>query len=121
MGGGFGVGEFVEAAAVGVFFDVDSGLGEFAAVAEEAGALSADRARSVHSPLLANIALNFLDWKLHEAKFDFARYADEIVDDLASTLSDQEKAEHLKRWGDRFQADVTRGSSAAPVAASAPA
>jgi RNA-directed DNA polymerase len=33
----------------------------------------------VLSPLLANIALNFLDWKLHEAKLDFVRYADDFV------------------------------------------
>lgn len=33
----------------------------------------------VLSPLLANIALNFLDWMLHEAKFRFVRYADDFV------------------------------------------
>jgi len=36
------------------------------------------------------------------ALYGFARYADEIVDDLASTLSDAEKAEQLKTWGDKF-------------------
>ena len=34
------------------------------------------------------------------ALYGFARYADEIVDDLASTLSDKEKAAELKTWGD---------------------
>lgn len=33
----------------------------------------------VLSPLLANIALNFLDWKLHKARFRFVRYADDFV------------------------------------------
>ena len=33
----------------------------------------------VVSPLLANIVLNHLDWRLHEAGFRFARYADDFV------------------------------------------
>ena len=33
----------------------------------------------VVSPLLANIVLNHLDWKLHEAGYRFARYADDFV------------------------------------------
>ena len=33
----------------------------------------------VISPLLANIALNTLDWKLHEQGFRFVRYADDFV------------------------------------------
>jgi group II intron reverse transcriptase/maturase len=33
----------------------------------------------VVSPLLANIVLNHLDWKLHEAGYCFARYADDFV------------------------------------------
>ena len=36
------------------------------------------------------------------ALYGFARYADEIVDDLASTLSDEEKAEQLNTWGKNF-------------------
>jgi phytoene synthase len=39
------------------------------------------------------------------ALYGFARYADEIVDDLASTLSAQEKAEVLRTWS----SDVLRG------------
>jgi phytoene synthase len=49
------------------------------------------------------------------ALYGFARYADEIVDDLASTLSEQEKADWLGRWGDEFLADVRRGRSHDPV------
>jgi group II intron reverse transcriptase/maturase len=33
----------------------------------------------VVSPLLANIALNHLDWRLHEAGYQFVRYADDFV------------------------------------------
>ena len=33
----------------------------------------------VVSPLLANIVLNHLDWQLHEAGFQFVRYADDFV------------------------------------------
>ena len=33
----------------------------------------------VISPLLANIALNGLDWKLHDAGYQFVRYADDFV------------------------------------------
>ena len=49
------------------------------------------------------------------ALYGFARYADEIVDDLASTLSDQEKSDWLGSWGDAFLADVRRGRSDDPV------
>ncbi len=36
------------------------------------------------------------------ALYGFARYADEIVDDLGSTLSPAEKAAALQQWGGRF-------------------
>lgn len=49
------------------------------------------------------------------ALYGFARYADEIVDDLSSTLSDQEKADWLSTWGDAFLADLDAGSSDDPV------
>lgn len=45
------------------------------------------------------------------ALYGFARYADEIVDDLSSTLTLEEKAETLKIWGDSVIADIKRGSS----------
>ena len=49
------------------------------------------------------------------ALYGFARYADEIVDDLSSTLTDAEKAEWLGRWGDDILADLRRGRSHDPV------
>lgn len=51
------------------------------------------------------------------ALYGFARYADEIVDDLGSTLSAAEKSAALDRLGDEFFADVARGHSSHPVSA----
>jgi len=45
------------------------------------------------------------------ALYGFARYADEIVDDLASTLTDAQKADWLVGWGEQFLADVAAGGS----------
>jgi len=45
------------------------------------------------------------------ALYGFARYADEIVDDLASTLSDSEKAESLQNWGSSVLTDIKAGRS----------
>ncbi len=46
------------------------------------------------------------------ALYGFARYADEIVDDLASTLSPQEKAEALRSWSQGVLTDLKAGTSA---------
>ena len=45
------------------------------------------------------------------ALYGFARYADEIVDDLDSTLSEDQKAQWLDGWGQQFLADLEAGSS----------
>ena len=45
------------------------------------------------------------------ALYGFARYADEIVDDLASELSVAEKAEALSSWGNTVLADLKKGTS----------
>ena len=45
------------------------------------------------------------------ALYGFARFADEIVDDLASTLTPEEKADALRTWGDSVLADLRSGSS----------
>jgi phytoene synthase len=45
------------------------------------------------------------------ALYGFARYADEIVDDLASTLTDAEKAAELKTWGDGVLSGLESGDS----------
>ena len=49
------------------------------------------------------------------ALYGFARYADEIVDDLASTLTDAEKADWLVGWGEQFLRDVEAGGSDHPI------
>ena len=45
------------------------------------------------------------------ALYGFARYADEIVDDLASELSVEEKAEVLSTWGNGVLTDLKKGTS----------
>ncbi len=45
------------------------------------------------------------------ALYGFARYADEIVDDLASTLTPQEKADALRSWSSGVLADLKAGTS----------
>ena len=45
------------------------------------------------------------------ALYGFARFADEIVDDLASTLSPKEKADALRTWGNTVLADLEKGES----------
>jgi 15-cis-phytoene synthase len=49
------------------------------------------------------------------ALYGFARYADEIVDDLESTLSESEKANQLRIWGDEFLAKFESGQTSDPV------
>ncbi len=48
----------------------------------------------VISPLLANIVLNFLDWRLHEHGYRFIRYADDFVV-VTSTRTQAEEALQL--------------------------
>lgn len=45
------------------------------------------------------------------ALYGFARYADEIVDDLQSTLTPQEKSDALRRWSDQMLQDISNGRS----------
>src|SRR5713101_4925299 len=48
----------------------------------------------VISPLLANIALNSLDWQLHDAGYRFVRYADDFVV-LCRTAAEVQEAHDL--------------------------
>jgi 15-cis-phytoene synthase len=45
------------------------------------------------------------------ALYGFARYADEIVDDLASELTPEEKAIELTTWGNKRILDIKNGAS----------
>lgn len=49
------------------------------------------------------------------ALYGFARYADEIVDDLACPLTPAARADRLTRWGDQVLTDLRAGHSADPV------
>jgi phytoene synthase len=49
------------------------------------------------------------------ALYGFARYADEIVDDLDSSLSAAQKAQWLVGWGAQVMADLAGGDSDHPV------
>jgi 15-cis-phytoene synthase len=49
------------------------------------------------------------------ALYGFARYADEIVDDLSSTLTDSQKADLLDSWSQQFMDDLARGHSEDPI------
>ena len=66
----------------------------------------------VISPLLANIALNGLDWQLHDAGFRFVRYADDFVVLCKSEVQVQEAhalvQQHLDRIGLTLSAEKTK-------------
>lgn len=51
------------------------------------------------------------------ALYGFARYTDDLVDDLGSTLPAADRAARLERWAERFRADVRAGHSCDPVVA----
>jgi group II intron reverse transcriptase/maturase len=51
----------------------------------------------VVSPLLANVVLNHLDWRLHEAGFRFVRYADDFVVVCQHQREAQEALELVRR------------------------
>jgi group II intron reverse transcriptase/maturase len=66
----------------------------------------------VISPLLANIALNSLDWHLHDADVRFVRYADDFVV-LCTSEAQAQKAhdlvqQHLDRLGLTLSAEKTK-------------
>lgn len=66
----------------------------------------------VISPLLANITLNSLDWRLHERGFRFVRYADDFVVLCQSEAQAREAfdlvQEHLNSLGLTLSAEKTK-------------
>jgi group II intron reverse transcriptase/maturase len=66
----------------------------------------------VISPLLANIALNSLDWQLHNADYRFVRYADDFVVVCRDAAAVQEAHElvqtHLNSLGLTLSAEKTK-------------
>jgi len=71
------------------------------------------RLNSLHGKTyyLATLLLPKAKRKYVHALYGFARYADEIVDDLQSTLSVEEKASALNTWGTNIVSDLKTGSS----------
>ena len=64
---------------------------------------------------LATLFLPRAKRKYVHALYGFARYADEIVDDLASTLTIEEKSEALTRWSNGVISDLRKGQSNDPI------
>ena len=71
------------------------------------------RLNSLHGKTyyLATLLLPKEKRKYVHALYGFARYADEIVDDLESTLTSTEKAAALNNWGSSILADLKSGHS----------
>lgn len=71
------------------------------------------RLNSLHGKTyyLATLLLPAAKRPFVHALYGFARYADEIVDDLASTLSAQEKAEVLRNWSSEVLRGLETGNS----------
>jgi phytoene synthase len=72
-------------------------------------------ARHGHTYYLATLLLPPAKRPYVHALYGFARYADEIVDDLDCTLTPAERAGWLEKWGGRFLADLRGGGSDDPV------
>ena len=75
--------------------------------------LECKRLNSLHGKTyyLATLLLPPAKRPFVHALYGFARYADEIVDDLASIQTEEEKANSLKKWGDGVLADIKSGKS----------
>ncbi len=71
------------------------------------------RLNSLHGKTyyLATLLLPAAKRPFVHALYGFARYADEIVDDLASTLTAQEKAEVLRNWSSEVLRGLETGNS----------
>jgi 15-cis-phytoene synthase len=75
------------------------------------------RLNSLHGKTyyLATLLLPAAKRPFVHALYGFARYADEIVDDLASTLTPAEKAEVLRKWSSEVLAGLKSGSTSDAV------
>lgn len=79
----------------------------------QASYLECKRLNSLHGKTyyLATLLLPKNKRPYVHALYGFARYADEIVDDLASTLTPQEKADALRTWSRGVLNDLAAGRS----------
>jgi phytoene synthase len=72
-------------------------------------------ARHGRTYYLATLGLPAAKRPYVHALYGFARYADEIVDDLDSPLTPAERADELLRWSAQVRRDIVAGRSAHPV------
>ena len=79
---------------------------------ERCRALNAEHGKTYY---LATLLLPPAKRPYVHALYGFARYADEIVDDLASTLTPQQKSDWLTGWGESVLSDIRRGHSDDPI------
>jgi phytoene synthase len=80
---------------------------------QRASYLECKRLNSLHGKTyyLATLLLPKAKRPHVHALYGFARYADEIVDDLSSTLTIEEKAKVLRVWGEKVLEDIRLGRS----------
>ncbi len=83
----------------------------------EASYAECKRLNSLHGKTyyLATLLLPKSKRKYVHALYGFARYADEIVDDLESTLTVEEKTKALSSWGNGILSDLKSGKSSDAV------
>jgi phytoene synthase len=79
---------------------------------QQARALNARHGRTYY---LATQLLPVAKRPYVHALYGFARYADDIVDDLDPRLSPLERASRFQAWTEKFLSDLARGSSADPL------
>ncbi len=95
---------------------------ERAGITDPAMAASYERCRELNAQhgktyYLATLLLPAPKRPFVHALYGFARYADEIVDNLASTLTSAQKADELRTWGAALFVDLRRGRSDDPIRA----
>ncbi len=79
---------------------------------QRARALNAEHGKTYY---LATLLLPPAKRPYVHALYGFARYADDIVDDLDPALSATERADRFGAWADTFLTDLGRGASADPL------
>ncbi len=75
-------------------------------------ALSAEHGRSYH---LAGLLLPPAKRPYVHALYGFARYVDDLVDDVSPTLTPQQRAQRLNDWIEEFRADLDWGTTSDPI------
>jgi phytoene synthase len=79
---------------------------------QQARALNAEHGKTYY---LATLLLPAAKRPYVHALYGFARFADDIVDDLDPNLPGAERAQRFDAWAESFRRDLDRGSSADPI------